>query len=88
MLSAEFVKQSMVILSFRYLSNLQYILKPVSTNSDFLGKLDQFWANILYVRQFFGAKSLQKTCLMFMRNYKEFFPSEFAKNYSLFDLMD
>ena len=31
-------------------------------NFDFLGKMDRFWANILYVRQFFWAESLQKTC--------------------------
>ena len=26
-------------------------------------KMDQFWANILYVPEFFWAESLQKTCL-------------------------
>ena len=31
-------------------------------NFDFLGKTDQFWANIIYVREFLLAKSLQKTC--------------------------
>ena len=31
-------------------------------NLDFLRKVDHFWANILYVREFFWAKSLQKTC--------------------------
>ena len=29
----------------------------------FLRKTDQFWANILYVREFLLAESLQKTCL-------------------------
>ena len=32
-------------------------------NFDFLRKTDRFWANILYVQEFFWAKSLQKTCL-------------------------
>ena len=32
-------------------------------NFDFLGKTDQFWVNIIYVREFLLAKSLQKTCL-------------------------
>ena len=32
-------------------------------NFDFLRKTDRFWANILYVQEFFWAESLQKTCL-------------------------
>ena len=32
-------------------------------NLDFLRKVDQFWANILYVREFFWAETLQKTCI-------------------------
>ena len=32
-------------------------------NFDFLRKTDRFWDNILYVQEFFWAKSLQKTCL-------------------------
>ena len=33
-------------------------------NFDFLRKTDRFWANILYVREFFWAESLQKTCFL------------------------
>ena len=32
-------------------------------NFDFLRKTDRFWANILYVQEFFWVESLQKTCL-------------------------
>ena len=33
--------------------------------------LDQLWTDILYVLEFFLAKSLQKAAFMFTRNYKE-----------------
>ena len=33
-------------------------------NFDFLRKTDQFWANILYVQEFFLAKPLQKNLFL------------------------
>ena len=50
------------------------------------------WINsgpIFYMSDsFFGPNHYKKPVFMFMRNYKEIFPSEFAKKISLFDLMD
>ena len=56
--------------NFEILNNEIYSIFPIDylvfyvldQNFDFLGKMDRFWANILYVRQFFWAESLQKTC--------------------------
>ena len=39
-------------------------------NFDFLRKMDWFWANILYVQEFFFPNHFKKPVFMFMRNYK------------------
>ena len=57
--------------NFEILNNEIYSIFPIDylvfyvldQNFDFLRKTDRFWANILYVREFLLAKSLQKTCL-------------------------